>query len=150
MNLPNEAQKQNPALAGFEIFIGEWRTEGIHPYVPGKKFHGRTVFEWIEGGAFLRICSEIYEPEIPSGIMFIGSDNMMGTYFMLYFDERGISRKYDVLLDGQVMTWDRISPEFSQRMLLTISNDGQSVTSKGEMNRGEKWESDLNLTYFRA
>ena len=40
--------------------------------------------------------SEIDEPEIPSGLAIFGSDNATGEYFMLYFDERGVSRKYNV------------------------------------------------------
>jgi hypothetical protein len=36
--------------------------------------------------------SEIDEPEIPSGIAIIGSDDATDEFFMLYFDERGVSR----------------------------------------------------------
>jgi len=39
--------------------------------------------------------SEIDEPGIPSGVAIVGSDDATGEYFMLYFDERGVSRKYD-------------------------------------------------------
>jgi hypothetical protein len=37
----------------------------------------------------------------------IGSDDAAATYFMLYFDERGVSRKYDVTMTGNVLTWWR-------------------------------------------
>jgi hypothetical protein len=146
----NEAQKQNPALEKFSMFIGEWVTTGTHPYVPGKIFHGRASFEWLEGGAFLIVRSEIDEPEIPTGISILGSDDKTGEYFVLYFDERGISRKYDVSFEGKVMTWSRTSPEFSQRMVLTLSDDGKTIVSKGEMSKdGGVWEPDLELTYTR-
>ena len=65
--------------------------------------HGRTTFEWHDGGAFLCVRSEIDEPGIPSGIAFIGSDDQAGTFTMLYFDERGVSRRYEVAMDGGVM-----------------------------------------------
>ncbi|MGP8267955.1 MAG: DUF1579 family protein [Beijerinckiaceae bacterium] len=96
MRPKNEAEKQNPALEPFAALVGEWTTVGTHPYVPAKTFHGRGTFEWIEGGAFLLMRSEIDEPEIPSGLAIFGSDNATGEYFMLYFDERGVSRKYNV------------------------------------------------------
>jgi hypothetical protein len=89
-NSKHEAAIPNPALKPFGILIGEWKTTGTHPYVPGTTFHGFTSFKWMEGGAFLIMHSEIDEEEIPSGIAIFGSDNSTGEYFMLYFDERKV------------------------------------------------------------
>jgi hypothetical protein len=36
--------------------------------------------------------SEIDEPEIPSALAVFGSDDATNEFFMLYFDERSISR----------------------------------------------------------
>jgi hypothetical protein len=70
---------------------------------------------------------------------------------MLYFDERGVSRKYDVKVGGNVVSWERMTPEFSQRMALTIAQDGATISSRGEMSRnGGAWEPDLELTYTRT
>jgi len=150
MSQKNEAEKRNPILQPFKVLIGKWDTVGTHPYVPGKTFHGRTTFEWIEEGAFLLMRSEIDEPEIPSGVAIFGSDNVTKEFFMLYFDERDISRKYDVSFTGNVMQWRRSSPEFSQRMVLTIAEDGKTIVSKGEMRKNTgAWEKDLELTYTR-
>jgi hypothetical protein len=150
MSSHNEAQIRNSALEPLSILVGEWSTVGTHPYVPGTTFHGRTTFEWIEGGAFLLMRSEIDEPEIPSGLAIFGSDNVIGGYFILYFDERGISRKYDVSFENRAISWQRISAEFSQRMALTVSDDGRTMASKGEMSKNDgAWEPDLELTYTR-
>ena len=144
----SEARKPNPALKPFEPLIGEWRTTGTHPLVPDKTFHGRVSISWIEGGAFLIWRSEIDEPEIPNGTAIFGSDDAEGTFSMLYFDERGVSRKYGVTISGDLMTWSRDDPKFRQRMTLTIGAD--RIVSKGEMSReGKPWESDLELTYER-
>ena len=64
----SEAAIPNPALEPLSFLVGEWRTEGTQPTVPGKTFHGRTRFTWSDGGAFLVMRSEIDEPEVPSGI----------------------------------------------------------------------------------
>ena len=64
----NEAAKPNPALEPLGVLIGTWNTVGTHPLVPGKTFHGRTSFAWLDGGAFLIMRSEIDEPEIPDGV----------------------------------------------------------------------------------
>ncbi len=146
-----EARRPNPALKALEPLVGVWSTVGTHPHVPGKTFHGKASAEWIEGGAFLLMRSEIDEPEIPSGIAIFGSDNASGELFMSYFDEREISRKYDVAIERNVVRWWRNSPDFSQRMVLTIAEDGKTMYSQGEMSRDSgAWEPDLQLTYSRV
>ena len=146
----NEAAKPNPALAPFGVLVGTWRTVGTHPLVPGTTFHGRTSFAWMEGGAFLLMHSQIEEPEIPSAIAVFGSDDATGECSMLYFDERGVSRRYEVSLRDNVWTWWRNDPAFSQRVVGTIAADGRTIVSRGEMSRdGAGWEPDLALTYTR-
>jgi Protein of unknown function (DUF1579) len=146
----NEALKANPALRALEAVVGSWDTVGTHPYLPGKTLHGRATFEWIEGGAFLLMRSEINEPGIPSGIAIFGSDNATGEFYMLYFDERGVSRKFDISIERNVVRWQRNSPDFSQRIVLIVADDGKTIVSKGEMSEnGGAWEPDLELTYSR-
>jgi hypothetical protein len=146
----NEAAIPNPALKPFSALIGKWRTVGTHPLVPGTTFHGRTSFEWLEGGAFLIMHSEVDEPEIPSGIAIVGSDDSAAAYSMLYFDERGVSRRYEVTLRDDTWRWWRNAPGFSQRFTGTILDDGRTIIGKGELSRdGSTWEGDLELTYTR-
>jgi hypothetical protein len=149
--LGQEAAMPNPALKPFNVLIGTWNTVGTHPMVPGVTLHGRTSFEWIEGGAFLLMHSEIDEPLFPSGVAIIASDDNLNEYFMSYFDERGVSRKYEVSLEGNIWKWWRNMPEFSQRFTGTISTDERTIVGKGEMSKnGAPWEGDLNLTYTRV
>ena len=149
-NTKHEAAIPNPALKPFEKLIGEWKTIGTHPYFPDTTFHGHTSFKWIEGGAFLIMHSEIDEEGIPSGIAVFGSDDVTGEYFMLYFDERKVSRKCDVSFSDNQLKWWRNTPGFSQRFTWTISNDGDSIISKGELSKDNTtWENDLELTFNR-
>ena len=146
-----EALKPNPALKALEVVVGSWDTVGTHPFLPGKTLHGKAVFEWIEGGAFIVMRSEIDEPEIPSGIAVFGSDDAAPDHYMLYFDERDVSRKYDWAVEHNVLRWHRNSPDFSQRMVLTVADDGKTMFGRGEMSRnGGAWEPDLELTYSRS
>jgi len=70
---------------------------------------------------------------------------------MLYFDERGVSRKYDVEATPAGWLWSRNAPDFAQRFTLTLSPDGREIVGKGEMSRnGGPWEPDLELTYTRV
>jgi hypothetical protein len=144
----SKAQMPNPALKLLEPLIGEWRTTGTHPYFPDTILQGHTSFEWIEGGAFLRARSQIDHPEFPDGVAIFGSDDGLQTCYQIYFDERGISRKYDVSITSRCLIWWRDDPYFSQRFTLNMEKD--ELVSVGEMSRDDgDWEKDLSLTYIR-
>ena len=141
------AAKPNPRLQPLSVLVGTWQTVGTHPLVPGKTFHGSVSFSWIHGGAFLRID----EPEIPTAIAVFGTDDGTDGCSMLYFDERGVSRRYEVRLDGNEWRWWRDAPDFSQRFVGTITPDGRTIVGRGEYSRdGGPWEPDLALTYNRV
>ena len=153
MTLPigHEAARPNSALEPFGVLVGHWTTEGAHPMIPGVTLHGRISFEWILGGAFLLMRTEVDEPQIPSGLAILGTDDSSGACYLLYFDERGVSRKYDVSLNGGTWMWWRNDPEFSQRFTGTLSADRRAMTATGELSRkGGPWEPDLALTYTRS
>ena len=69
---------------------------------------------------------------------------------MLYFDERGVSRRYEVRMQDKTLTWWRNATDFSQRFTMTIDPDGRTMTSRGQYSRnGAAWEPDLELTHTR-
>ena len=149
-----EALRPNPALEPLRFLVGTWRTEGSHPLLPGRTFHGRTTFEWGFGGAFLVMRSEIDEPEIPSGVALFASDDAAdggaGRWWVSYFDERGVSRRYEVTIGDHEITWARDDDAFSQTQTLRAAADGSTMTSVGRMRRdGGDWEDDLALTCRR-
>lgn len=147
----HRAPMPNAALQPFAVLVGEWQTTGTHPYVPGTVLHGRTSFGWIEDGAFLIMRSEVDELQFPNGMAVLGSDEQEGTFFLLYFDERGVSRKYDVTMIGNELQWRRDSPSLSQRNTITVDDDGNRMVGRGEMSRdGGAWEADLSMTYVRV
>lgn len=147
----NPAAIPNKALEPLSILIGEWKTVGTHPFMPGVELHGSTSFEWLEGGAFISMHSSIDHEEFPSGIAIFGSDAGSDEFTMMYFDERNISRKYSSTFKENLWKWWRNDAEFSQRYTCTIKDDGNTIISKGEMKRnGGEWEQDLQLIYTRV
>jgi hypothetical protein len=144
-----KANIPNPALKPFEVLIGEWKSTGLHPYFPDAELHGRVIFEWIEGGAFVLMHSEIDHPKFPDGIAIFGSDDGAQAYYMIYFDERGVSRKYDVMITETQLKWWRDDKHFSQRFTMDITKD--KLVTTGEMSReGGEWEKDLSQTYIKV
>jgi hypothetical protein len=146
----SKAAISNPALAPLEGLIGEWKAVGFHPLMPGETLHGRSTFGWMEQGAFLIWHSRVDKEGFPEGIAIFGSDDASGELFMLYFDERKVSRKYDVSVKDNVVKWWRNAPNFSQRYTWMFTDNGDTIVGKGELCKdGETWEKDLDLTYSR-
>jgi hypothetical protein len=140
----------NSKLRPLGALIGEWTTLGTHPMLPGRTLVGRATFAWLEEGAFVIMRTDSDEPEIPPGIAILGTDDSLDVGAMIYFDSRGVSREYRWSMAGKVWQWWRNDPEFSQRFVVTVSDDGQRMLSTGEMSRdGADWEPDLQLTYTR-
>ena len=150
-NFAQKAFLPNPALKPFSVLIGNWNTTGTHGHDPDTILHGHTSFEWLENGAFLMMRSEINDPRFPSTIAIIGSDDSEGGYYMLTFDERGVSRKHEMTLCDNIWKWWRNAPGFFQRYEGIIVDDGNTIICKGELSKdGSTWEKDLDLTYKRV
>ena len=146
-----EPQILNPALTEFSRLIGDWKTVGTHPYVPGKILSGRSSFKWLEDGAFLVWHSEIDGPNFPRGVAIFGSDSATNDFFMLYFDDRKISRKYEVSIEDNVLRWWRNAPGFSQRYTWSFADGDNTIIGKGELSKdGTNWEKDLEQTFIRV
>ena len=141
----------NSRLAAFEQMLGDWITTGKHPQLPGRILRGRVSFERIEGGAFVCMRSVSAEPEVPSGIAIFGTDDAETAGTMLYFDERGISRRYAFEISAGELSWSRDDPAFRQRFTLRVQRAGQHLSGRGELSRnGAPWEGDLDVEYERV
>jgi len=140
----------NPALAQLNVLVGEWDMQAsIGDRSLGS---GRTVFSWLEGGAFLAQHSEADQADFPTATILIGRDDASETYCMLYFDSRRVSRVYQMSLSesGVWKMW-REAPGFFQRFTGKISADGNIITASWERSsNGVFWEQDFDLTYTRV
>jgi hypothetical protein len=147
-NKPQQPPQATRSLKQFEALIGEWDTVGTHPLVPAA-LQGRSTFEWLREGALL-VWRFNWESAIPNAFSVIGHDDTLEPCSMLYTDERGVARIYQMSLDGGVWKQWRDSPGFSQRMTGIFSADGKTITGHGELSRdGSTWEGDLDVTYTR-
>jgi hypothetical protein len=142
---------EESGLEGWDRFIGSWETEGAHPLLPGEAIRGTSTFEWLAGRRFVIWHTQYEHPRIPDAITIIGVTE--GRLSMHYFDERGVYRVYAATLDkGTWRYWrDASAPDFSQRFTGTFSDDGNTITVRGELSKdGSTWEDDLALDYRRV
>jgi hypothetical protein len=137
------------SLKQFDILVGEWNMVGTHPGLPSTAF-GHSSFEWLVEGTLL-IWHFDWEPGgPPTALSVIGHDGTDETCCMLYSDERGVSRIYQMSLEGGVWKTWRDAPGFLQRITGTFSDEGNTITCHGELSYdGSNWEQDLDVTYTR-
>ncbi|HEY0734063.1 MAG TPA: hypothetical protein VGD69_04090 [Herpetosiphonaceae bacterium] len=140
--------QQNPILKRLAAFVGTWQWEAS---IDGQPFgRGRTVWAWLEGGAFLIEHSDAEQPEFPAGTTVISGDDTLGTYCMLQSDSRGISRIYQMRLDDGIWQLWRDEPGFLQRFTGTFSDDGRSISGRHERSDdGSQWETEFDIKYTR-
>ncbi len=142
--------KPNPAFKSLDVFVGEWNVTLTLPMNPPFKATVRASFEWLEDESYLmyRLGDKAAGP--PYSVCVIGRDDSVDTYTMLYFDDRGVSRVYQMSLEGREWRQWRQAPGFSQRFSGTFSDDGNTITAKWEKSSdGVSWEHDFDLTYPR-
>jgi hypothetical protein len=140
----------NPALQYLEVFVGEWTMAISSPAYPSAIAGGLASFEWLEGGAFLKMHLDVEQVGPPSGIAVIGRDESAQTYSMLYYDARGVSRIYEMSLEGSIWKLHREAPGFWQRFTTTFNDDRTTITGHWEKSSdGSHWELDLDWSYTR-
>ena len=143
----------NPALKDLEMLIGKWEMELSNASFlpdPSVTFKGNISFDWLEGGAFLIMRMGGRVSSAPSAVWLISRDESSSDYKVFYYDDRKVSRIYEMSFSDNVWKLWRHSPNFSQRFEGKISNDGNKILAKWEKSsNGQKWEHDFDVTYTR-
>ena len=112
--------------------------------LPGEAIRGTSTFAWLDGRKFVIWRPHYDHPNIPDALTIIGVTN--GQLSMHYFDSRGVDSVYATSLDQATWRFWRDAParDLSQRFTGTFSDDGNTITSQGQLSKGEKvWEGDL-------
>jgi hypothetical protein len=140
----------NPALKRLEILVGDWDVAATSRHDPSSPQRGRTSFRWIVDGAFLLQRSEIPNSAFPIATAVIGPDGDAGTFAMLYFDSRGVSRIYQMALTDREWRLWRDQPGFAQRFTGTIAADRKRIDAHWDLAvEPGKWERDIEMTYVK-
>jgi hypothetical protein len=142
------------ALAVLQPLLGEWTVEirwsaETHRLVGGpSSVSAPARFQWIEDGSFLLHVTG--GDGAPIARWVIGRDETSGAYAVLYADDRGVSRIYDMSFADRVWKIWRESPGFRQRFVGRVSADNRTIEASWEKaTNGGAWELDFDLTYTR-
>jgi hypothetical protein len=135
----------------WQILVGTWSIDASHPMLPGREIRGGMTFEWLDGHRLLVQRSRCDHPDIPDAIAVFGViDDQLS---MHYFDSRGVHRIFTLSFVNGTLRYARNAPapDFSQRLTLTVSADGNTITGQGELSEDEtNWQDDLAITYRRV
>ena len=81
----------------------------------------------------------------------IGWDDSTDEVVQLYADSRGVSRIYRGTLTATEWRLERAAPEFPQRFVGVIRDDGRTIDARWESSPdGATWELDFPITYRRV
>jgi hypothetical protein len=147
----------NPALDELQFLPGHWDLELSEASFlpdPDAKLHGRITFEWIEQGAALVMrMGGVGAPgaRTPTATWIIGRDDAEPGYQVLYADDRGVSRAYQMGFgDGAWRMW-RDTPAFSQRFDAQVGAGGTEISGSWQksVDGGVTWEHDFKVRYTR-
>ena len=143
----------NPALAELQPLVGHWRLELYNAAFlpdPDTRVSGSIEIDWIEDGSALRLRQgDSQNP--PGAVWIIGRDDSEAGYSVLYADDRGVSRIYQMTFNGTHWQMWRDTPEFSQRFDALLDPDSGTIRGRWEKSadRGATWEHDFNVDYTR-
>jgi len=140
---------ENPALKKLDILIGDWEISGSHPLI-SNPITGKINFSWFNGESFLIMSTDFNHSGPPNSTAIIGSDDSAEKLSMLYFDERGVSRIYEVKFDNNILKMERNFPGFSQRFTGTLKNNENTIEGAWELCENDiNWKKDLEIIYTR-
>lgn len=156
---PGDIPAQRPvSLTRLGALTGRWEMEASFdagffgegsPPATGRG--GSTTFEWLDGEFFLIQRFVSGHPAAPSGIAIIGPGTVPDSFTQHYYDSRGVTREYQMTLDGGVWELWRAAPGFWQRYRGVFSGDGTTITGAWEASAdGREWQHDFGLTYHKV
>jgi hypothetical protein len=121
---------------------------GLVPGSADDRGHRATV-EWL-GGAFLRLRANPGEEQAQTWDYVFGRNDARDAYSVLYHDERGVCRVFDMTFDGTEWTMLREDPDFHQRWVSRF--EGDTIVGRWEASddQGSTWRKDFDLVFART
>lgn len=142
---------RNPALGKLERLIGDWDLTLTNAWFldsMDQKEPGRASFEWLDDTL---VVFRWAVGDTPPTVCVIGYNTPREQYEMLYHDDRGVARHFEMDFTDDHWTLLREDPDFHQRFDATLENNRiVGAWYASEENEGETWRKDFDLIFDRA
>ena len=141
---------KNNALAALEPLIGNWEYTMYNCWFlesMDTKVKGFTTISRIHG-SFVLIQSSNADKK-PQDIWIIGYSDPQEKYQMLYYDQRGVSRIFNMTFDGKRAFFWREDKDFYQRITIDIKANGLYSIAEASEYQGRTWRKDLEMDFIK-
>jgi hypothetical protein len=112
-----------------------------------KEVIGRASFEWLDD-VFVVFRLRIGQP--PDAVCVIGHSDAEDEYVMLYHDDRGVARVFDMVYDDERWTLNREDSDFYQRFQGRLDGDTIIGAWEASDDQGQTWRKDFDLRFDRV
>jgi hypothetical protein len=141
---------RNEALEKLDLLIGEWKLTMTNAwFIDDRNFKGEgtATIEWL-GDAFIQLRATLGRDH-GNWHWVIGRSDSREQLVLLYHDERGVCRVFDMTFTDGEWTLAREDPDFHQRWIATV--DGHRIVGRWEASddRGTTWRKDYDLVFER-
>lgn len=142
---------RNPELERVAaIFMGDWVVTITNMWWledPTTVTTGSAKCEWL-GDSFIRLEVE-FDGE-PTWEFMFGRSDAKDQFVVLYSDERGVQRVFDLTIDDDTWMMSRADPDFHQRLLGRIEGNRMIGQTDASEDQGTTWRKDFDLIFERA
>jgi hypothetical protein len=142
---------RNEAIEQLGDLVGDWKltmTDAWFLESPEVEVEGSATIEWL-GDAFLQLRASL-GMDHGTWHWVIGRSDAHERYKLLYHDERGVCRLFDMTFaDGQ-WTLSREDPDFHQRFIGSVEGDRIAGRWEASEDRGTTWRKDFDLIFERG
>jgi hypothetical protein len=140
---------KNPALADLEGLVGTWKltmTDAWFLESRAIEVHGEATIDWL-GEGFLQMRSELGGQ--PGWHFVIGRSDANEQLVLLYHDERGVNRLFQMTFGEGEWRLAREDPDFHQRFVATVEQDRIHGRWDASEDAGQTWRKDFDLIFER-
>ena len=133
-----------------EIFVGDWSLAITNQWWlddPATVTYGTATCDWL-GDSFVRLQAEIDGK--PTWDFVFGRNDASDQFVVLYHDERGVLRVFELTVDGADWTMLRTDPDFHQRFVGRVEGDRIVSHTDASEDQGATWRKDFDLIFERT
>jgi hypothetical protein len=132
------------------IFVGDWALTITNMWWlddPSTITPGAATGEWL-GDSFVRLRAELNGE--PTWEFVFGRNDARDQFVVLYHDERGVLRVFEMTLDDGAWMMSRTDPDFHQRLVGRVEGDRIVAQADASDDQGATWRKDFDMVFERA
>jgi hypothetical protein len=133
-----------------ETFVGDWELTITNQWWlddPSTVTSRTATCEWL-GDSFIRLQAE-FDGE-PTWDFVFGRNDARDHFVVLYHDERGVLRVFELTLDDGSWIMFRTDPDFHQRLVGRVEGDRIIGHADASDDQGVTWRKDFDLIFART